>query len=121
MCRLCLQMLTPSSPCNRAYVGNLADAGAPTVLAPAPDAVILADAGIPAVLALAPLAGVLALLAPPLRCALLLPLHPPFPPRLPPLLDPPHRRDGLLPRRAAVSPLLAALGHLPAFAPDRFF
>jgi len=49
----------------------LADAGAPEVVAPAPDAVMLADAGAPAVLALAPLAVVLAFLAPPprLRCA----------------------------------------------------
>jgi hypothetical protein len=42
--------------------------GAPAVLAPAPDAVMLADAGAPAVLALAPLAVVLALLAPPSLC-----------------------------------------------------
>jgi len=49
----------------------LADAGAPAVLAPTPDAVMLADAvadaGAPAVLALAPLAVILVRLAPPLR------------------------------------------------------
>ena len=85
----------------------LADAGAPAVLAPAPDVVMLADAGAPAVVALAPLAGVLALLAPPLRCALL-PLPPPFPPDSRLRLI--HHIDGLLPRRAAVSPLLGHSG-----------
>jgi len=48
--------LAPAPP----LVVVLADAGAPAVLALAPDAVMLADAGAPAVLALAPLAVVLA-------------------------------------------------------------
>jgi hypothetical protein len=93
----------------------LADAGAPAVLAPAPDTVMLADAGAPAVLALVPLAVMLALPAPPLRSALPLPLPPPFPPasRVPLL----HRIVGLLPRRVAVSQLLAALSALSPLLP----
>ena len=92
----------------------LADAGAPAVLALAPDTVMLADAAL-AVLAPAPLEAMLALLAPPLRCALPLPLPPPFPPapRLPLL----RRILGLLPRRVAVSPLLAALAALAPLLP----
>ena len=92
----------------------LADAGAPAVLAPVPAAVMLADAGALAVLALSPLAVMLALVAPPLRCAHPLPL-PFFSPRHPhPLL---HRMVGLLPRRVAVSPLLAALAALSPLLP----
>ena len=92
----------------------LADAGAPAVLAPVPAAVMLADAGALAVLALSPLAVMLALVAPPLRCAHPLPL-PFLSPRHPhPLL---HRMVGLLPRRVAVSPLLAALAALSPLLP----
>ena len=70
----------------------------------------------PHLLAPLPLAVMLALLAPPLRCALPLPLPPPFPSatrRPPPLL----RIVSLLPRHITVSPLLSALAALAPLLP----
>jgi hypothetical protein len=105
----------PAVLADSALAVMLADAGAPTALAPSPAAVMLADAGAPAVLAPAPLAVVLALLARPCgalsRC-LCLPLPPPTPTSLR------HRLVGRLPRRVAISPLLAALVALAPPLPE---
>jgi hypothetical protein len=80
--------------------------------------VMLADAGAPAVLAPAPLAVISHFMRPPLRCARPCPPTPPpspFPtPACLPLL---HRIVRLLPRRVAVSPLLAALAALALLLP----
>ena len=58
--RLLADAGAPAVPSPAPDAAMLADAGAPAVLAPAPLAVMLADAGAPAVLALAPLAVMLA-------------------------------------------------------------